>query len=569
MRPSPEISARSLPTGTSRAEADGYGGVAAYALLVIAAILSVALGLYLTRGATFGVDEFWYFLADRGLSPRALLTPHNGNLIVVIRTIYAAVFELFGPNYVVFRCLEAVGIAINGVLVFILVRARVGPVVALAPTLVLLFLGTSPDVTLSPNGITHVYCVMPGLAALIALDRGSRGGDLLACALLTISVGAFSFGLAVLAGSAVSILLRDDRWRRIWIAVVPLTLYVAWLVASPHFKGPTQLSGAHVRLGNAPQVPGFAVHAAAAVVSAVTGLSHYLPTSHPVGRISYSWGFLILVLAAVAVAHRVYQGRASTWFWSFLVIPLAFWTSIQMVIGPNRFPNSTRYIYAGAIGVVLVASEAARRQRWHRRGWVALTAAAALALSANIAELDRASRSLRSSAPFLRAVLTSIDTARDQVRPNFVPPVVGVLIAVGGGTGQYLRAVARHGSFAFSVRQLRSQPEAVRGVADAILVEALRIVVVPAGRPASTRHCTSQSIAGSSSEFVTARPPGILIRSATGGTVKLARFSSLPRVSVGVLAPGRFGAMALPVDRAPDAWRVGLPRGRVTVCRLS
>jgi hypothetical protein len=371
---------------------------AAFVALGLAILASTALCLRETRGSTFGADEYLYFIVNRGFNVKGLLSPHNGNLIAVIRLIYATAFDLFGTSYLPFRILEVAGVGLNSVLVFVLVRRRVGALVALAPSVLLLFQGASPDVTLSPLGITHVYCVAAGLGALIALDRGSRRGDVTACVLLTVSVATFSIGLAFLAGVAVSVLLRDDRRQRAWVLLVPLVLYAVWYVAAPKYSGPGYLSAAVLRLSNVLLIPSFIAHSAAAVASSVTGLSYDLGSPGPTVRVDYSLGPVLAAAAAVALAVRLHHGKAHRSVWTYLTIPLFFWVSIVMVIGPNRYPNSTRYMYAGAVAVLLLGAEAMRGARPSRRELLVLLALTAAALGGNIAQLRANGVNLRNVA---------------------------------------------------------------------------------------------------------------------------------------------------------------------------
>ena len=245
-----------------------------WGVLGVAMAISIALGLWLTRGTTFFVDEVTYYLASNGFDLDTLLSPHNGHLILVPRLIYATVFDLFGADYVVFRLLEFFGIAITGGLFFAFTKRRVGGALAVGPSVLLLFLGAAWVDTLTPVGITHVYCVMAGLAALLALDRRDRLGDVLGCALLVVAVATFSIGLSFAIGVAVAVLLREDRWRRAWIFAIPLGLYVLWYVAGPRIHGLLFLTDNGFEAKNLLLIPSFVGQAAAAVAAAISGLSY-------------------------------------------------------------------------------------------------------------------------------------------------------------------------------------------------------------------------------------------------------------------------------------------------------
>ncbi len=87
-----------------------WPGIALGALVVV----STALILYMNRGTTFWVDELFFFQNSKGLDPNTLLAPHNGQLVLVARLIYAGLFEAFGPDYTVFRIVAALGVAAVG-----------------------------------------------------------------------------------------------------------------------------------------------------------------------------------------------------------------------------------------------------------------------------------------------------------------------------------------------------------------------------------------------------------------------------------------------------------------------
>lgn len=134
-------------------------------------LLSPAAILWFTRGTSFFSDEFTCFVASRGFDPQAILSPHNGHLFAGLRVLYATVFELFGANYLVLRVVQAVGVPLVVALFFVLAKRRIPTALALAPAVLLLFFGSAPDVTLSPLGIPHVYCLAAGLGAMIGLER--------------------------------------------------------------------------------------------------------------------------------------------------------------------------------------------------------------------------------------------------------------------------------------------------------------------------------------------------------------------------------------------------------------
>lgn len=550
-------------------------------LLAAAIVVWAALGLWLTRGTTFYSDEYTYFIANRGFAPKAILAPHNGHLIAVIRLIYAAVFKLFGPDYVVFRLLEVFGVALVATLFFVRAARAVGPFVALVPSVLLLFLGAAaPEVTLSSLGITHLYCIAAGLGALIAIETGSRRGDLAACALLVLSVVTFSFGLVFVAGLAVSVLLRQDRWRRSWICLVPVAVYLLWL-AAPKLTGPVYSSTTGFQLSNVLLIPNFAADALAAVGAAVTGLGTDFSNSGSVAdAVTSPWGYVVAAIAVAALALRLRRGAVPVQLWTSLTILVAFWVSIAVVSGLNRYPYSQRYVYMGTVAVLLVATDALRGIRLSHVAIIGLVAVAILSLGANLSRLRAAGGFLRANGSSLRAALSAIEIAGDHGTAGFFGPPHGLpatpdprlflsaaAISTGGGTRPYLAAVRRNGSPAFTLAELRAQPDGVREQADESLINLLQLHLVPAPVQAIGK-CLPVAGNGAPRDF-TIRPPGVVLRFPTAEKVTLRRFAASAPFPLGAVSGDRFFALRVPADGAPDPWHLTVPPGSLTVCELS
>lgn len=539
-------------------------------LLGVAMALSVSLAMWLTRGTTFFLDDVTFFLTSRGFEPRAVLTPANGHLLAVPRLVYAAVFELFGPDYFVLRLVETLGIALVAGLLFALARRRVGAPAALAPSVLLLFFGSTTVIPLSAEGMPIVYGVAAGLATLIALERTDRRGNAIACALLTLSVATYSLGLIFLTGAAVSVLLRRHRWARSWIVLVPAALYGAWLLFAPQPAGPafTGLSG--LRLSNVLLVPSFVADAAASTAAAISGLSYDFSGSGLGLNIDSSWGRPLALLLLAALVVRLRRGRAPSSLWVSLAILMALWVAEAMVTGPLRPPDAGRYIYPAAVVMFLVASDAARGMRPSRRALGILFAVTAISLMTNVAQLRNGARTLRGYAPSLRAQLAVLELAREHVAPDFVP-AAGPLSFFGAQIQPrtLFPAVARNGSFALSLPELRAAPESARELADSTLAGALRLGLGRAGAP-DPHRCVRHAARPPTRVELTLQPPGAVIRTATAQTVTLRRLAATATAALGRLSPHEFAAIRIPRDRATEPWRAVLPSAAspLTVCEL-
>jgi hypothetical protein len=198
--------------------------------------VAAVLLLHLTRGQSLFADEWTFFSYRSQGSVETLFAPNNGSLVAVPLLVYRAVFVWFGPDITVLRVILVLLELLCAALFFVLVRPRVGDWIALGATTLLLFLG-SGWLLVTTVGITLYLAVAFGLAALIALERGGRGADVLACVLLVLALASYSAALPFVAGAVVAVAVRPApmRWRRAWVAAIPLLLYGAWRIWAAHY----------------------------------------------------------------------------------------------------------------------------------------------------------------------------------------------------------------------------------------------------------------------------------------------------------------------------------------------
>ena len=134
-------------------------------ILVVAMALSAATLLVGGRHLTFWSDELTWLVFTDDFTPAHLLTPHNSHLIATTRLIYEALPRIFGTDYLPFRIIGIVCLQANAVLLFHLVRRRLGAAIALVPAVVLLFFGSAQEVAVSPLGIPFLLSIALGLGA--------------------------------------------------------------------------------------------------------------------------------------------------------------------------------------------------------------------------------------------------------------------------------------------------------------------------------------------------------------------------------------------------------------------
>ncbi len=549
----------------------------AWVMLAFAMLCSATLILWVGRGETFDVDELYYYgrLVDDGsrtvtyaFTPAYVLAPFHSHLQAAGRLAYEGMFATAGANYFLFRVLGTALLLVCVGLFFELARRRVGAALALAPCVVLLFFGFAREVLLWPFDLHTLLALAAGLGALLCLERDDRAGDVAACALVTLSIAAIEVGLAFLAGIAVSVLMRSDRARRAWIFAIPLALYAAWWIWARRFGQPEPVSA------DVGSVAKTIFDSLAVVLGTLTGTNPLPPGSGFVTETTW-FGRALAVLALIGAAVSIRRSGMTRSLWIFLAVLAAFWLLLGLAARP---PGGSRYLFAGAILVLLAGAELLRNAR-SAVVVLAAFALAALALPRNIEALVQGSDEdpLHKDAGSIRTESAMLELARDRVDPAYTPAADPRVVAAGGGlftalpAGVYLASAERNGSLAASLDEVRDSDEHLREIADATLVDALGVGLRPAAAPASARGCeaigVTQPAAGSAFRLP---PGGALLRPAGDRPVDvgLRRFSSGAGVALGKLPAGRWTAVRIPRDAAPERW-FALTDGPVRACPLS
>ena len=565
--------------GLMRARIEAAGELRlAWAALLAGMAVSATWLMIAGDGLTFVNDDVFYyaqyvvhgtgdFRTPGGIE--YFLAPSNGHLQVLGKLIYRAIFEVFGADYAVFRAFDVAGAMVCVGLFFELARRRVGPLVALVPCLSLLFLGYAWESFLWAFDLHTIYALALGLGAVLALQRGDRRGDVLACLLLTLSIAMIELGLAFAAGIAISVLIRPDRLRRLWIFLIPVALYGCWWIWAQHFDQPA------IELANVKLIPLTVTNAVAAIAGSVFGLNPtgagvFEPTTGITG-----WGSALGALAVVALAWRVSRGGLPRTIWVFLGVALSYWVLIAL---GDRAADSSRYIFVGTLLVYLVAADALAGARLPALGVLAVLVAVAFAIPPNVAKLYDGRGPQLNDATTSRVEYAMLDLVRGPIPPDYAPGKDERVTALGGsvftplGAGDYLRAARRFGRLGMPLGELREQSLEKREVADASLIGALGLKLRPAAAPADPAACPS-SLDGRRGHPVFFRAPsraGVLLgsraRRPTG--VSLLRFATGGSgFRVGRLPAGRWGRLRLPADSAPDPWFVVLD-GPAYVCPL-
>ncbi|MEK6250925.1 MAG: hypothetical protein AABM43_03085 [Actinomycetota bacterium] len=531
---------------------------AAWPLFGAVAAVAAALILWLGRGRTFSSDELTWFMQTPDLDLDGALQPHGGHLILTTRLVYKALFETLGVSYLPFQLLTVATVVLTAGLFFAYAGRRVGRLVALAPTLVLLVFGSDSAHLLSGNGFTVIGAVACGLGALLALDRGDRKGDIVACALLCLGVVTYTVALALVVGVAVSVLLREDRWRRIWIVAIPIAIYCAWWLWA---LGSASSSENQIALWNLLLFPSWGFQSLSAVLGALTGLDYaFSDTTAKVGP-------ALALLGIIGLSWRLWRGSVPAMLWAALGIVVTLWMMGAISRTLLRLPDSSRYLYPGAVAVLVLAAWTVVGTRWKPPAVIVLFLVAAAGVATNISLLRSSGSLNRVVAMQERAELAGIEIADGAADPAFAPgagAAIPIAFAFGEqhAIGAYLAATDRYGSIGYSAEELRGLSEgglseALRASADKTLVGALALGLTPTESGLLGHDCVEVGAGpGQVPSLELMAGQAAVFESDEAATVQVRRFAALSGVDVGSLVPGEATTLAVPADGIADPWQV-------------
>ncbi len=527
-------------------------------LLAAAFAAAAAMTLVLTSGHTFFQDTWGFLIDRRELTADTLFTPHNEHLVVFPVLIQQLLVQVFGmssalPEYL----LLIVFLLATAGLLYVYLERRVGPWLALFPTVILLCLGPAWEVLVWPFEITFIGPLLFGLAMLLALERADRRGDVAACAFLTLAIGFSGLGISFLAAAAVAILQGERRtWlRRAYIVAIPLAFYAFWWLGWGHD------AETHMSLRNILDSPVFVVDSIAVALASIAGLGT------PIGGApDLSWGRALLVGLVIVVGYRQLRDRPKVpaGLWPVAAAAAANWFLTAFNEFAARAPISSRYQYASAIFIFLILGNLFDGVRPGRRVLVAFAAATALAIGPSLTILYDGSKIQEQQSVLTRADTAAIEIARSRVDPDFqlTEEVAGTPSLVNIYAGKYLEAVDEYGSPAYSQAELAAAPELGRRQADIVLANALALSTVTDVGAYSTAPASGDCVlTGDGDGAAEVRvPPGkttIAVPPGPRAEFVLRRFATegFPVTTEG--APGdSVTVLRVPPDASPRPWRL-------------
>lgn len=551
---------RRTPTTLRRLDADR----AATVLFVLLAAAAYVYLMWKTRGNTFFYDEWrWLFVRRTGIN--SVLGSYNSQMLVAPSAAYQVLWRTVGlRHYWVWR---AIGIAIHVGLVstvFVYARRRVGAATGLLVCLPLLFLGYGFEDVLWPINAGFVATLAFGIWALMGLEDARPRQDLIVCGLLVLALACSELALVFALAVAVELTWRDRSPRRMWVWLTPMILYAIWWLAyyEPGGAG-SGLTG----------MPGFASSMAAAAIAGLFGLDP-------------SWGQSLLVGAVILGVWRfsragVFTPRAA----GVLVLAGAYW--LLVAYGRNANPNSARYVYVGAVFLVLIGLEALRLARIPPAALAVAVLVSLFALAGNLRYLRGGEGELRAGSQTSKAELGALDLIRPSVSPALL---IDQHYMPGLSAGEYFAAIQAFGSTpADGPEQILQEPEQAREAADGLMLRAGVVQIRPLARGDRLSPASPPSVVAQTGGRLS-RTGGCLVYTPTIQPARLqlrlhGRLELIDPAGTAVRIFGRrfasqFGAVALPslaphhaiaitarADADPLPWQILLsPSHRLIAC---
>ena len=393
------------------------------AILALAMVLAAATLLYWGRDQVMVGDDLFYAqrLAENSLGHAILHS--NLYLIALPMVLYKAMFELFGiGSYVPYRLVAIALALLCAGLFYAIARRRIGGLLALVPTVLLLFYGSGGEELLTGARIPSLLAIASGLGAILALEREDARGDALAAVLLCISATSHPTGLGFLAVSAIVIAFRPSprRWTTAWVVAIPAALVAAFLIV-------------YQRTADTPHqgiadVLSFERASWTMLTAAVSGLSGVLREPVFDNSIAEIASGALLILIVIGAALRWRRLRPTFWAAAGGLIVLLAATRLSPG-GFIRVPDAPRYLYPETILFLWLLVELAAA--WRDAGSATVRAAVAgcatgvllLGLASNVAKLHDAGATLRAGSTLARGEYSAYDLERDHVSPDYAPSV--------------------------------------------------------------------------------------------------------------------------------------------------
>jgi hypothetical protein len=552
-----------------------------WAVVSVLGLLALVAFVLLYRkgfGTTFYYDEWNFLMNRRDWTIGTFLEPHNEHLSLIPIAVYKLLFVTVGiDDYAPYRVVVILVHLLCVALLFLLVRRRVGDVLGAIVVVPILFLGTAWQDLLWPFQIGYLASVAAGLGMLLALERRTLGGDIAASVLIAAALASSSIGLPVVVLAAVELIARREPLRRLWVVAAPVALYALWSLV---YGNPRAAPGAEAGLWpllrhNIPDTPGYMVNAAAGAFGALTGWG-------------IDWGRPLVLLAATGIAIWLWRSRPmSPRALAVAAAAATYWGLTGLFRAQLNTPAESRYLYFGAILLVLLGAEFLRGMQLSNRALAALGALALVFAVSNFGPLQDGSGGLQATAGLVAPAIGALELAGPATDPAYRPDP---LRAPDIRAGVYFDAVKDLGSPADTPVEIARRLEPERQAADVVLAQALRLGLQPEARPPSPG--LRPRVDAAASGTVAFRPGCVNLTPTAAGALidmtvpstgiavttlgdapveaRIRRFAdTFPQAPLGAVAPQSTAILRIPERPGVGAWHLRLtPKEPVRACGL-
>src|SRR3954467_13821428 len=183
--------------------------------LALAAAMALSAGLILIWGSklTFLLDDWEFLLYRPGVRAHSILEPHGEHISIAPILIYKGLLGTAGMSSSVPHLAVSVGRFLDpSLLLFVYLRRRLDPWLALVGAVIVLFLGPAFDDLIWDFQMGFNGSLACGLGALLVLEREDRRGDLSATGLLTLGLTFSRLALPVVAAAAAAARVPARGW---------------------------------------------------------------------------------------------------------------------------------------------------------------------------------------------------------------------------------------------------------------------------------------------------------------------------------------------------------------------
>ncbi len=520
-----------------------------WVLLGLLMLGSGAILLSVTSGINFVTDEWNLLFLRSGWTPDSFLEPFHEHVIIAPTLIYKVLQGTLGmDSNRPFQLAALIMFLAIGPLLFIWMRRRIGDWAALIGVALILFLGAAFEDLLWAFQIGYFGSLAFGLAALIALDRDDRRGDVAAAILLVLSLSFSSLGLPFVAGAAAEWLTNPrERGKRWLVPAAAAAFYGIWWLGWGHSAETT------FSLANIPEAPRFILDAASAGATSLFGLATG-DGSEP-DQPHLIWGRIILVALLALSGLRLWRlKRIPPGVIIAATVALSFFALSALAQSESRLPTSSRYQLPGALFLLLFFTEILRGLKLKPP---ALVAGAAVTIAAAVMGVGLMSDQSRDR---WVPVSTSTSTYLGMVAYAGEANDPELVLNLGPGSevpiDRFLDQVKTSGSPGYSAGEIQSRDAGVRAAADQDLIEL-------------TKPLLSGFNPGGNFDRCREYPPDVTVAVRSGVRVieirslgdqilnlGLARFGDPPGYPIGSTHAGSMGWLEIPAIDDPPPWQV-------------